>query len=108
MAMPVRRRTKIVATIGPASRERACLRALVEAGVDGARLNLSHGTHDQPAELVRLLREVQTEYQRPRALIADLQGPKLRGGTLREPRLLERGQEIELIGAERPDNGALP
>src|SRR5215213_8415376 len=108
MAMPVRRRTKIVATIGPASRERACLRALVEAGVDGARLNLSHGTHDEHAELVRLLREVQTEYQRPLALIADLQGPKLRVGTLREPRLLERGQEIELIGAERPDNGALP
>jgi pyruvate kinase len=104
MAAVARRRTKI----GPASSERACLRALFAAGLDGARLNLSHGTHEEHAERVRLLREVQAEHDRPIALIADLQGPKLRVGDLPAPWVLERGQDVELIGAERPDNGALP
>jgi pyruvate kinase len=108
MAAVARRRTKIVATIGPASSDPACLRALFAAGLDGARLNLSHGTHEEHAERVRLLREVQAEHDRPIALIADLQGPKLRVGDLPAPWVLERGQDVELIGAERPDNGALP
>src|SRR5215218_10740625 len=101
MATAGRRRTKIVATIGPASSERNCLRALVAAGLDGARLNLSHGTHDEHAERVHTLREVQEEADRPIALIADLQGPKLRVGELPEPRQLQRGEDVELIGGER-------
>src|SRR5829696_6402074 len=108
MATAARRRTKIVATIGPASSDRTCMRALFAAGLDGARLNLSHGTQDEHADVVRLLREVQAEHGRPLALIADLQGPKLRVGDLPEPRVLEAGVGVELIGGDQPDNGALP
>jgi pyruvate kinase len=108
MATAARRRTKIVATIGPASGGRACLRNLLEAGVDGARLNLSHGTHEEHAERVRLLRELQAEHGRPVALIADLQGPKLRVGALPAPRMLEKGEDVELVGGETADDGALP
>ena len=76
------RRTKIVATIGPASANKETIEALIHAGMDSARLNFSHGTHEQHAETVRLLREAQEEIRRPLALIADLQGPKLRIGDL--------------------------
>src|SRR5438876_6801594 len=79
------RRTKIVATLGPASDSREKLHALVAAGVDAARLNLSHGTHAEHAERARVVREVESEAGRPVALIADLQGPKLRIGELAEP-----------------------
>ena len=72
------RRTKIVATIGPACSTPEALTELVRAGVDGARLNLSHGTHDQHREWARLVRETERQVGRPIALIADLQGPKLR------------------------------
>ena len=66
------------------------VRALVEAGVDAVRLNLSHGTHEDHAARVQVVREVQEEVGRPLALIADLQGPKLRIGDLDEPRRLVR------------------
>ncbi len=72
------RRTKIVATLGPASDSPEKLRALVAAGMDAARLNLSHGAHADHAETARRVREAEAEAGRPIALIADLQGPKLR------------------------------
>ena len=65
-------RTKIVGTIGPASSSKEVLMELVHAGMDGARLNFSHGTHAEHAERARLVREVQEEVGRPLALIADL------------------------------------
>jgi pyruvate kinase len=76
------RRTKIVATLGPASDSSDQLRALIAAGMDAARLNLSHGTHEDHAERAQRVREVEAEAGRPIALIADLQGPKLRIGAL--------------------------
>ena len=76
------RRTKIVATIGPASSEEDVLARLIEAGMDGARLNFSHGRHEDHAESARKLRNAQENAGRPIALIADLQGPKLRIGEL--------------------------
>jgi pyruvate kinase len=102
------RRTKIVATIGPASGTKERIRALVDAGMDGARLNFSHGTREQHAEWARLLREVQEEVRRPLALIADLQGPKLRVGDIEGTLSLERGQEIVVAGGKQPENGVLP
>jgi pyruvate kinase len=102
------RRTKIVATLGPASTSGDTLTALVNAGMDAARLNLSHGTPDQHREWAGLVREVQERFRRPLALIADLQGPKLRIGELDGDVTLERGQQVELIGGEHSDNGALP
>ncbi|HET6602285.1 MAG TPA: pyruvate kinase, partial [Gaiella sp.] len=71
------RRTKIVATIGPASATPETLAALIDAGMDGARLNLSHGTQEDHARTAALVREVEAAAGRPIALIADLQGPKL-------------------------------
>ena len=102
------RRTKIVATIGPASDDHDTLRALADAGMDGARLNFSHGSHEDMVRWTELIRSVQKEIARPICLIADLQGPKLRIGELPEPVLLERGRDVILVGAERGVDGALP
>ena len=102
------RRTKIVATIGPASANKQTIEALIRAGMDSARLNFSHGTHEQHAETVRLLREAQEEVRRPLALIADLQGPKLRIGDLEATVALERGQEIVIVGGMEATDGNLP
>ena len=78
------RRTKIVATIGPASREPEILLRLVEAGMDVARLNYSHGTLDEHAETARRVRKAAERAGRPVAILQDLPGPKLRIGPLRE------------------------
>jgi pyruvate kinase len=102
------RRTKIVATIGPASCTPEVLKQLVDAGMDGARLNLSHGTHDEHRERARLVRAVEAELGRPIALIADLQGPKLRIGELEEPVTLSRGENVLVAGGETSDDGELP
>src|SRR5215218_8325513 len=102
------RRTKIVATMGPASANKETIEALIRAGMDGARLNFSHGNHPQHAETVRLLREVQEDVTRPLALIADLQGPKLRIGELEQAVTLERGHEIVIAGGHESIDGCLP
>jgi pyruvate kinase len=108
MAATVRRRTKIVCTIGPATGTAEGVRALVDAGMDAARLNLSHGTRDEHAERARLVREAEAETGRSLALIADLQGPKLRIGDLEAPVTLKRGEEVYIVGEEFPQNGELP
>ncbi|HYX77427.1 MAG TPA: pyruvate kinase, partial [Gaiellaceae bacterium] len=108
MAAPVPRRTKIVATIGPACGTHEELARLVRAGVDAARLNFSHGTHDTHRQWAQLVREVEAEVGRPIALIADLQGPKLRIGDLEEPVSLARGGTIVVGADEGSENGQLP
>ena len=75
------RRTKIVCTIGPASCTSDELDRLVKAGMDVARLNFSHGTHTEHAEVVRRLRDGEARWGRPIAILQDLQGPKIRLGT---------------------------
>jgi len=75
------RRTKIVCTLGPASSSRAELDRIVAAGLDVARVNFSHGTHAEHAEVIRLIREGETRWGRPIAILQDLQGPKIRLGT---------------------------
>jgi pyruvate kinase len=102
------RRTKIVATLGPSSDSPERLRALVAAGMDAARLNLSHGSHEDHAERARRMREIEVEAGRPIALIADLQGPKLRVGTLPEPVVLMRGEKITVCADDACSNGDLP
>jgi pyruvate kinase len=78
------RRTKIVATIGPASREPETLVRMVAGGMDVARLNYSHGTLEEHAETVRRVRDAAGRVGRPVAILQDLPGPKLRIGPLRE------------------------
>jgi pyruvate kinase len=109
MASVSPRRTKIVATIGPASSTPDMLRALVGAGMDAARLNLSHGTHDDHAARAQLVRDAQKEAGRPLALIGDLQGPKFRVGDLAEPLKLTQGEDVVVvIGDDGARNGELP
>jgi pyruvate kinase len=78
------RRTKIVATIGPASREPEVLARMVEAGMDVARLNYSHGSLEEHAETAARVRAAAARVGRPVAILQDLPGPKLRIGALRE------------------------
>ena len=78
------RRTKIVATIGPASREPESLLSLVEAGMDVARLNYSHGSLDEHAETAQRVRDASGRAGRPVAILQDLPGPKLRIGSLKD------------------------
>ncbi len=75
------RNAKIVATLGPASSDKAVVRSLFVAGVDVFRLNFSHGNADDHRQRFNALRELETEFGRPIAILADLQGPKLRVGT---------------------------
>src|SRR5262245_39107928 len=77
------RRTKIVATIGPASREPAVLERLLAAGVDMVRLNFSHGAHDEHLAVIRATREIAAGLHRPVALLQDLSGPKIRTGKVK-------------------------
>lgn len=83
------RRARIVATIGPASRDEKTLAALLRAGVDVARLNFSHGSYDDHAETYRRLRATAESLGRPITILQDLQGPKIRVGDI-------RGGQVEL------------
>jgi pyruvate kinase len=103
-----KRRTKIVATIGPATSSAEGVRGLVEAGVDAIRMNFSHGSHDDHAAAAAVVREVQNELGKPLALIADLQGPKLRIGDLDAPRVLLKDEEITVVGEVQASDGELP
>ena len=102
------RRTKIVATLGPSSDTPAQIRALAAAGMNAARLNLSHGSHEDHAERAQRIREIETEIGRPIALIADLQGPKLRVGDLPEPIVLKRGEQITVCAEDVCNGDELP
>jgi pyruvate kinase len=92
--MRAMRRTKIVATIGPASRDPRVLERLFEAGVDVVRLNFSHGEHQQHLEVIRNARAIAARQSRPVALLQDLSGPKIRTGKV-------RGEAIELVDGSR-------
>ena len=107
MAVAARRRTKIVATIGPASTDPAMLRALVAAGMDGARLNFSHGSKADHSQRMDLLRAVQDDSGRPLAVIADLQGPKFRVTALAAPIPVTKGDEVTLVGSESAQDGCI-
>jgi pyruvate kinase len=78
------RRTKIVATLGPASSERAVIDQLFQAGADVFRINMSHTSHDRMRELMAAVRAVEQEHGRPIGVLVDLQGPKLRIGSFKE------------------------
>ena len=106
--MPMDRRTKIVATLGPAADSREGLRTLIDAGVDAVRFNLSHGAHAEHSERAWLVREIAAELGRPVALIADLQGPKLRIGALDEPVVLRGGDEITVCAERTAARAELP
>src|ERR1043165_8216021 len=97
------RRAKIVATVGPASNTPDMLKALFLAGVDTFRLNFSHGTQDDHAKVHAAIRALEEEVGRPIGILQDLQGPKIRVGTVRDGRLdLAAGERVRFVldGAE--------
>ena len=87
---PRNRKVKILATIGPASREPEMLRRLFRAGVDAFRVNMSHGDQATHAATIAAIREMEAEFDRPIAILADLQGPKLRVGTFKDGKAVIR------------------
>jgi pyruvate kinase len=90
-------RTKIVCTLGPASSSPEALRSLMEAGLNVARINFSHGTHEQHAATIQRVRDIAAEMKRPVAILGDLQGPRIRIGDLPKPRRLEDGSDVILV-----------
>ncbi|HEY7394881.1 MAG TPA: pyruvate kinase, partial [Gemmatimonadaceae bacterium] len=90
-------KTKIVCTLGPSSSSRDALCSLIDAGMNVARINFSHSTHDQHAATIALVREVAEEMRRPVAILGDLQGPRIRIGDLASPRHLEEGSDVVLV-----------
>ena len=92
-----RRRTKIIATLGPASSSPEVLARLFQAGADVFRLNFSHGTHDDHAARIAMIRDLETRFDRPIGILADVQGPKLRVGQFGGGRIqLQTGQAFRL------------
>ncbi|MEB2313414.1 MAG: pyruvate kinase [Sorangiineae bacterium] len=100
------RRAKIVCTIGPATDSREALRALVDAGMDVARLNYSHGTHEGHAHVAALVREASAAAGRPVALLQDLCGPKIRTATV-GPARVTSGETIALRAGDAGDAGTI-
>jgi len=90
------RRTKILATLGPASSSEEMIERLLTNGVDAFRLNFSHGKHEEHARLVRTIRDVATELGRYIPIVGDIQGPKLRIGDVDGVVQLENGQTFVL------------
>ena len=93
-------RTKIVCTLGPSTASPETLSSLMEAGLDVARLNISHGTHEQHAQTVAMVRETASALGRPVAILGDLQGPRIRIGDLAAPRMVKDGEDITLVAGE--------
>src|SRR5687768_8765858 len=95
------RRAKIVATIGPASESVEQLRQLIEAGLDVARVNMSHGERPHHGEVIRRIRQVSAELKKPVGVMVDLSGPKIRTGNMRKGVAnLEEGAEVRITTEE--------
>jgi pyruvate kinase len=89
------KRTKIVATIGPASRDEGTLRQLIRSGMNVARINFSHGDHDTHGETIDRIRKIADEENTVIAILCDMQGPKIRIGKIaNEPLMLKRGDQV--------------
>jgi len=91
------RRTKIVATIGPSSSGETVIEAMIDKGMDVARLNFSHGTHKDHEEKIKLIRHISAKVKRPIAILQDLAGPKIRVGTIPDPGIMLEAGEIFIL-----------
>ena len=97
------RRTKVVATLGPASSDRVTISRLFAAGVDVFRINMSHTNPERMRELVTTIRAIETEHGRPIGVLVDLQGPKLRLGTFKDGAVeIDIGQDFTLDADAAP------
>lgn len=97
------RRTKIVCTIGPASSSEECIKQLIQAGMNVARLNFSHGTHEEHANKIQLIRKLSRELKQPIGILQDLSGPKIRAGKIAAGTVcLEQGHKFVFTTREVP------
>lgn len=97
----VQKRTKIVATLGPASAKKEILTSMIAKGVDVCRLNFSHGSQEDHLEVINIIREINKEYQTNISILADLQGPKIRIGKMKEGgAVLLNGAQLEITTHE--------
>lgn len=106
----MKRQTKIIATLGPAVASPEAIEALIDAGMDAARVNFSHGTHESNTRLIEWVREAASSAGRPVAVVQDIQGPKIRVGVFPAGEiLLERDAVVELVSDEwEGDVGRVP
>ena len=98
--MPSKKKTKIVATLGPATSTKEVLRQMMKAGVDVFRINFSHANYDDVKERIKLVRELNEEMETNTAILADLQGPKLRVGVMGGEVVVAPGDEIVFATGE--------
>ncbi len=101
-------RTKIVCTLGPASATAEVIDGLMEAGLDVARINFSHGTHEQHVRTIALVRELGAKRGRPVAILGDLQGPRIRIGDLETPRVLGPGTDVVFCPEDSASGSEMP
>ncbi|TFG73880.1 MAG: pyruvate kinase, partial [Flavobacteriales bacterium] len=95
--MPTKKKTKIVATLGPASSTKEVLKKMIEAGVDVFRINFSHADYDDVSERIDMIRELNKELNTNTSILADLQGPKLRVGVMGGEVVVSPGDEIDFV-----------
>ncbi len=94
-------RTKLVCTIGPASSSPKVLKALIKEGLDVARINFSHGNYEEYKKIIKNIREISEELEKPVAILQDLRGPKLRVGKIKEGSInLKKGKELIITTKE--------
>ncbi|MBV1924523.1 MAG: pyruvate kinase [Flavobacteriaceae bacterium] len=98
--MPHKKRTKIVATLGPSSSNKETLKNMILEGVDVFRINFSHAEYDNAKKIIELIRTLGTELNTTTAILADLQGPKLRVGTMKEEVTLEKNDLLDFCTGE--------
>lgn len=93
-------KTKIVCTLGPASSKPEVLEEMIKAGMDIVRLNFSHGTHEEHTKAFNMVRELGAKYNQQISIIADIQGPKIRTGVMKEPFVVKAGDKINVTPNE--------
>jgi pyruvate kinase len=101
-------RTKIVCTLGPSSSTPEGIRGLIEAGMNVARLNFSHGTHSQHAETIETVRRLSREMAHPVAILGDLQGPRIRVGDIPGEIHVQQGEDLILVHEGLEREGEIP
>lgn len=109
MKTTIFKRTKILATLGPATNSPELITQLIDNGANGIRLNFSHGSHEERLEQIPWIRQASEQLQRPVAILQDLQGPKIRLGVLNDNRQeVKKGDELILDHAASHDGLTLP
>ncbi|GMN09636.1 pyruvate kinase [Croceitalea sp. MTPC9] len=98
--MPTKKKTKVVATLGPATSNKDVLRSMMEAGADVFRINFSHANYDDVIERIKMIRELNEETGKNTSILADLQGPKLRVGVMGGEVVVAPGDEISFVTGE--------